>query len=71
MKVKSWVPDFLGVSMDRVVVVEGVRSSPVSSVWPGEVSIGASWSVFGQRALSPGLASVVVDGVRLLVGASR
>ena len=60
MKVKSWVPIFWGVT-GWVVVAEGGRSSPVSSVWSGEVSIGAFGPVFGQPDSGAGLASAAVE----------
>ena len=53
--------------MGRVVVMEGVRSAPVSSLSSIGGSIGASWSVFGQPASSPVLPAWL-SGRRLFVG---
>ncbi len=55
--------------MGRVVVAGGVRSSAVSWFWPGEVAIGACWSVFGQSGAVAGLASATVEA--LVVGRAR
>jgi hypothetical protein len=68
MNVKSWVPIFGGAT-GRVMVAEGVGLSPVSSVWLGEVSVGASWSVFGLPDAIAGLVSASMEA--LVVGRAR
>ena len=67
MKVKSWVPVFLGVQLVRVLVAEGVRSSPVSSFCSRWVSSSGFGPVFGGPASSPVLPACL-SGRSLLVG---